>query len=218
MVPLYEQNPYKTSQITPENRKDKLTIKGLPMSVSNEDIQNMLVSKGIVLSTPIKFSQMRDEHGSLPRYKNGDRFVYCQPFQPSIPCQQKVGDFKCHGKNNYECRSCALIGHKTGDEQCPAKTEDSILAFSGYQWISNHYLTPIVVFDQDEPFRSTEHAFFWKMALDFGHEDLAARIKEAVHAGAVKQLRKEMEETARYEWEDENTGIMKDLIIQKAKT
>ena len=56
------------------------------------------------------------------------------------------------------------------------------------------------------------------MALDFGQEDLAARIKEAVHAGVVKQLSKEMEETARYEWEDENTGIMKDLIIHKAKT
>ena len=50
------------------------------------------------------------------------------------------------------------------------------------------------------------------------HDDLAARIKEAVHAGVVKQMSKEMEETARYEWEDENTGIMKDLIIQKAKT
>ena len=224
VVPLYEQNPYKTSQITPEDRKDKLTIKGLPMSVSNEDIKNMLLSKGIGLSTPIKFSQMRDEHGSLTRYKNGDRFVYCQPFQPSIPRQQKVGDFKClvyhHGKNNYECRSCALTGHKAGDEQCPAKAEeDSILTFSGYQHpMSNHYLTPIVAFDQDEPFKSIEHAFFWKMALDFGQEDLAARIKKAVHAGVVKQLSKEMEETARYEWEDENTGIMKDLIIQKAKT
>ena len=194
------------------------------MSVSNEDIKNMLLSKGIVLSTSIKFSQMRDEHGSLTRYKNGDRFAYCQPFQPSIPRQQKVGDFKClvyhHGKNNYECRSCALTGHKAGDEQCPAKAEeDSILAFSGYQHpMSNHYLTPIVAFDQDEPFKSIEHAFFWKMALDFGQEDLAARIKKAVHAGVVKQLSKEMEETARYEWEDENTGIMKDLIIQKAKT
>ena len=84
--------------------------------------------------------------------------------------------------------------------------------------MSNHYLTPIVAFDQDEPFKSIEHAFFWKMALDFGQEDLAARIKEAVHAGVVKQLSKEMEGTARCEWEDENTGIMKDLIIQKAKT
>ena len=158
------------------------------MSVSNEDIKNMLISKGIVLSTPIKFSQMFDEHGSLTRYKNGDRFVYCQPFQPSIPRQQKVGDFKClvyhPGKSNYECKPCALIGHIAGDEQCPVKAEeDCILAFSGYQHpMSNHYLTPIVAFDQDEPFKSIENAFFWNMALDFGQEDIVIRIKEAVHA------------------------------------
>ena len=75
-----------------------------------------------------------------------------------------------------------------------------------------------MAFDQDEPFKSIEHAYFWKMALDFGQEDLAAMIKDAIHAGVVKRLSKDMEETARYEWEDENTGEMKDLIVQKAKT
>ena len=36
MVPLYEQNPFRTNQKSPEDKKDKLTIRGLPKSVSKK--------------------------------------------------------------------------------------------------------------------------------------------------------------------------------------
>ena len=81
-VPLYEQNPFTTNQ-----KKDKLTVKGLPLSVSSQEIKNLLESNGVVLSSSIKFSQMRDEDGNLTRYKNGDRYMYCEPFKPPLPRQ-----------------------------------------------------------------------------------------------------------------------------------
>ena len=154
MVPLYEQNPFKTNQRTPEDRKDKLTIKGLPLSVSNDEVQNLLESKKVVLSSQVKYGYMRDESGALTAFKNGDRFVYCEPFNPPIPRQQKICDFHClvfhHGKDNNQCKSCNILGHRSGDPQCPARAADNtILAFSGYQHpLSNHFLTPIKAFSR----------------------------------------------------------------------
>ena len=45
-VPMYDQHPYKTNQGSPEDRKDKITTKWLPISVSSQEIQTMLESKG----------------------------------------------------------------------------------------------------------------------------------------------------------------------------
>ncbi len=224
MVPLYEQNPFATHQRIPEDKKDKLTIKGLPLSVSNIEVKTLLESKRIVLSSQVKYGYMRDDNGTLTSYKNGDRFVYCTPFDPPISRQQKIGEFNClvfhHGKDNQMCRSCNTMGHRSGDARCAAKAEEgSILAFSGYQHpLSNHFLTPIKAFDLNQPFKSIEHAFFWRMAIDLGKEDLAERIKDAVHAGVVKRLSKEIDDDDRQTWEDDNLDVMKQLLIEKAKT
>ena len=44
-------------------------------------------------------------------------------------------------------------------------------------------MTPISAFDMDVPFKSVEHAFFFKMATDLGYHELTGRIKTAEHAG-----------------------------------
>lgn len=224
-VSLYEQNPFKTNQASPNDQKDKLTIKGLPLSVSNEEIKSMLEDKGVVLSSSIMYACMRNEDGSLTSYRNGDRYLYCNPLPQSIPRQQRVCGFYCtvyhHGRDNgRECKSCTLVGHKPGDPSCPALPEaDSILAFSGYQHVlSNHYMTPICAFGMEEPFKSVEHAFFFKMATDMGYKDLADRIMNAEHAGVVKRLSKDMAEDERRTWEESNVSVMKQLLTEKART
>ena len=222
-VPMYDQNPYKTNQGSPEDRKDKITIKGLPISVSSQGIQNMLESKGVVLSSWIMYAHMRDENGGLTEFKNGDRFFYCEPLPNSIPRQQKVCGFYCsvyhHGRDNARaCKSCARVGHKSGDSECPARVDDgAILAFSGYQHpLSNHFMTPIDAFGA--VFKTVEHAFFWKMSSDMGLNHLAEKIKNSEHAGIVKRLSKEINETERIEWEESNLDIMKELLMEKALT
>ena len=200
MVALFDQNPYQNNL----QSRDKLTIKGLPLHMKNDDLKTMLKSKGMVLCSPIKFSIIRDETGQFTNYKNGDRFLYCKPLPQPIPRQQQVGDHNCyvyhHGKN-MQCKSCSQMGHKAGDVAYPGRAkEDSILAFRGYEDpLSNHYPTPIQAFDQD--FRSLEHAFFWKMATDLEKHELAARIKAAAHAGVAKRLSKEMAEEEREAWD-----------------
>jgi ribA/ribD-fused uncharacterized protein len=226
MVALYEQNPFSTNQKSPEDKKDKLTIKGLPKSVSNDEVKNFLVSKDIVMSSDVRWSFMRDENGSLTSYINGDRFVYCEPFDVPIPRSQKICSFPCtvlhHGKDSMHCKSCNTAGHKTGDMTCKAlAAKDSILAFRGYQHpLSNHYPTPIDAFDFDfeQAFKSVEHAFCWKMASEMNQHDLAAKIKNATHAGVVKQLCKELNEEDVNTWENDNLQIMNDLLREKAKS
>ena len=223
-VPLYEQNPFKTRQISPEDIKDKLTIKNLPLSVSNKEVASMLADKGVVLSSNVKYAFMRDEHGGLTSIKNGDRFVCCQPFETPLPRQQKICGFPCllfhHGKSNNECKSCNTQGHRAGDERCSARAEKgTIYGFSGYLHpLSNHFMTPIRVFNEEEPFKSIEHALFWKMAVDFGLDDLAEKIRNATHAGVVKSLSKEIEETERISWEERNMETIKGLLIEKARS
>ena len=221
---LYEQNPFKTKLLSPEDRKDKLTIKGLPISVSNDEVVSVLENKGIILSTQVKFANIRNENGSLTSYRNGDRYVYCQPFSPSVPRQQKICSFFCtvlhHGKDGYACKSCNQLGHKPGDVRCPGRAEEgSILAFRSYEHVlSNHFMTPIHAFGSKVVFKSVEHAFFYKMAVDLEREELAGRIKDAAHAGIVKRLSKEMPEEDRIAWEDEHMDIMRYLLKEKAKT
>lgn len=224
MVPMYEQNPFRTNQTSPNDKKDKLTIKGLPLSVSNEEVEKMLQDNNVELATDVRFGNMRDENGALTSYLNGDRYVYCVPFDPPIPRQQKVGDFHCsvihHGKDNMCCRSCNTQGHRAGDERCPALSEEgSILAFSGYQHpLSTHFATPILAFNQSEPFKSIEQAYWWKMASDIGNSKLAVKIRNAVHAGIVTNLIKDLDDEMKHTWEEENVHIMKQLLMIKAQS
>ena len=116
VVPLYEQNPFKTHQKTPKEIKDKLTVRGLPLSVSNQEIQTLLESKGVVLASSIKYSQIRNEDGTLTKFLNGDRFLYCEPLSTPLPRQQTVCNFQClvyhHGMNNNQCKSCNTLNEE----------------------------------------------------------------------------------------------------------
>jgi ribA/ribD-fused uncharacterized protein len=221
LVPLYDQNPMKTKQTSPEDRKDKLTIRGLPVSLSHDEVKNFLENKNVILSSKIIFSLMRDDNGALTNFTTGDRFLYCNPFDPPLEKQQQIGNFYCqiyhHGKDGQTCRSCNTAGHRAGDALCKAKAADgSILAYIGFEHpLSNHFLTPIAAFGENEAFKSVEHGFSWKMATDLNMEDLATNIKNAKHAGIVKQLCRDIDESTRHKWEDNNMATMRELLKSK---
>ena len=221
-VPLYDQNPYVTYPGLPVQKKmnsDKLTIRNLPLSVSNDEIEKMLVEKSVVLRSPIRYGFIRNEDGELTTYKSGDRYVFVEPFETPLPRQQEIGIFQClvlhHGKNGPPCRSCGVQGHKPGEDACKAKPKDKILAFKGYQHpLSNHYPSKLSVYDMD--FKSLEAAFFYRMATEFDKTQLAEAIKGAKHAGIVKRLSKDIaEDEDRWKWEEDNTQVMVHLLNAK---
>ena len=101
---------------------DTLTIRNLPLSVSSDEIEKMLVEKSVVLRSPIRYGFIRNEDGELTTYKSGDRYVFVEPFETPLPRQQEIGILQClvlhHGKNGPPCRSCGVQGHKPGDDAC----------------------------------------------------------------------------------------------------
>ena len=105
MVALFDQNPYQNNL----QSRDKLTIKGLPLHMKNDDLKTMLESKGVVLCSPIKFSLIRDETGQFTNYKNGDRFLYCEPLPQPIPRQQQVGDHNCYVYHHGEKHAMQIL-------------------------------------------------------------------------------------------------------------
>ena len=225
-VLLYDQNPNQSryqminGQHNAPLNNEKLTIKNIPLSVSNDEIKRMLEENGVTLRSAIKYGCIRDSSGYLTSYKSGDRFVYVRPFDTPLSRSQKVGNFSCivihHGKET-PCVVCGESGHKVGDLGCKALPTETIRAFKGFRHpLSNHFPCRLQVYESE--FKSVEHAYFWQMATEFGNSDLATEIQNSAHAGEVKKLSKLIaEDDKRFTWETDNIDVMKFLLQAKAK-
>ena len=224
-VRLYDENPFNNNNQKNEKR-DKLTVRGLPLSVNNDEIKQILEEQQVKICSPIKFTFLRKEDGTLTSCKTGDRFMFIEKADETVKRNHTIGGYQCtivhHGRNNFLCKSCNKIGHKIGDETCQAKAkEDKTLAFSGYQHpLSNEYPTPIQAFKQHKPFSSITQAYLWKMANDLDQTELAEEICAAKHAGMVKRMSKRIPDEVKRSWEEkeENLDTMKKLLDIKART
>ena len=219
-IQIYDRNPQDILSKTQIN--DKLTIKDIPMDVSNSEIREVLEKEGVRFVSPIKDSYERDLQGNLTSYRNGDRFAYIMKMDTIVKRTHEIGQHIAtvihHGRDNRPCRGCNQIGHKIGSQECPALPENSIYAFKSYQNpLSNHYPCELIMFGEVIPFKSFEHALFWKMAMDHGKPSMAYFIKEAEHAGVAKTMSKVMPDAEREEWEDENKDVIKCMLYEKFK-
>ena len=206
LVTLYEQNPYISRQDDPRNANDKLTMKNVPLSVSNEEFVRMLEMNGVELKSKVHYSYLREANGTLTSYMSGDRFVYVTPFDTPLPQNQLVANFPCivvhHGKN-FRCKSCGEMGHKTGDENCKAKPKEDIYTFKGYTHpLSNRFSFEFDMYGLN--FSSVEQAFYWRMATEMGNNTIADRIKRCKHAGQVHRVCKDLaSDVSKFQWEEQ---------------
>lgn len=222
-IPLYDTNPSASGQNSPDDLREKITIKYLPLSVSNTEIQSFFVQKGVKLTSPIQYSRARDPDGRLTDYKNGDRYCYAQaPIQPKLQRLARIAGIHCrmfhNGQFSNDCKACNQPGHKIGDISCPAlNNEDNITTFRSYNMVlSNMHASTITVFGED--FKSVEHAYQWKKALDIGAKTMADKIKNAQHAGVAKQLSKDLPKEQVDQWaETKSEEIMTALIRHKSR-
>ena len=124
MVSLHEQSP--------EERTEKLTIKGLPLSVGNKEVKDFLLNNNIKLLSRVMYSYIRDDDGARTGFKDGDRFVYCHPFNISLSHRQTIHGYPCviyrQQRSRSTCKSCNLYGHKAGDHLCPARKEEGSIS------------------------------------------------------------------------------------------
>ena len=211
-IPLYDNDPWSNNGKTKENEMDKLTLKFIPLFVDNADVKSMLVSNGVEILSDIKYGAERDGNGNVTRWMNGDRYVFIKPLNPPIKRQQTVAGFQCeiihHGKDNKPCHACNQVGHTVGSKNCPAYPTEKIYTFRGFAHpLSNHYEYDLAIWGRN--FKSNEHAFYWRMAMDMDKLDLAERIKNAKHGGAARAIGKGIaDEEIRLKWELTNGPII----------
>ena len=161
-----------------DSKNDKITIKNIPLSVSNDQIRKLIEDNDLHTVSPIKYGYIRDDDGQLTKYKSGDRFVYVKAVDKMVPRKQKVGEFPCivihHGKS-LPCLACGRRGHKVADDNCIAKPTRPILAFRSYEHpLSTQY--PCTITYLNKEFTSVDHAYYRYMARAFGNDELATRI------------------------------------------
>ena len=83
---------------------DKITIKDLPIYITNEAIKAELEEKGVKFVSAVKDSFERDHDGHLTSYRNGDKFAYIQKMDEPVPRNMTIA-------NN----SCTIIHHQVRD-------------------------------------------------------------------------------------------------------
>lgn len=124
-IPLRSQNPFAVRNSEgKEIPSTRLSIDGLPVSISSSDIEGYLRKEGTNFRSPILWEKARDRNGKLTRWVTGRRFVWID--LPTTPLKNRiqVGSFMAklyyreQPKPEIQCFDCQKVGHKRFDPIC----------------------------------------------------------------------------------------------------
>ena len=219
-LPLFEKNPRTTNTSDPNQKVEKITVRELPVSVSDEEVKSFLESKGVHLTSDIRVAKERDDDGELTSFFNGDRYVYAMsPVQPVLPFIARIAEQRCrifHASQQNTCTVCGTLGHRAKGTDCPAYTDlQEIETVVSYQNpLSNMYMGSPIEY-QDKVYKSVEHAYQALKAESAGMYRLAEEICQASHAGIAKALGKKVPESST--WDGKRVEIMTELLSARAQ-
>ena len=236
-VTIYTENPF-SANLQENMSAVKLTIKDIPLSYSNDEVQNFLVNLGAQTTCEIKFSKARDRSGALTEFLNGDRYVYlnkdhtlahplprfsvcgsfnCRLFhegQPAAFCTncQSEGHTKRFCTKPKVCLACKCPGHAEGDAVCECYEENSCTLFGGSNDpLSNFHQSSFEYSGIVVP--SAEHAYQYRKAMMNGKPDIAKQILDTKTPWEAKKLARDIKCDSK--WEKENVKVMVDIITAK---
>jgi hypothetical protein len=142
---LHDDNPFLVrGNEGQEIKSTKVIISNIPISFSNREIENALISLGCKPSSKLIEECDREDNGRLTRWKTGRRFMFIE--MPNAPLEKQVkigmctakiyhkeqrmmdnpfcGNCLSNGHRKHECehpvvcRNCRQPGHKAGDILC----------------------------------------------------------------------------------------------------
>ena len=222
-VTLHDSNPY----INPPEYlpSEKVIIKDIPLDVDNSEIKLYLESKQVAMTSDIKYCTIMRPDRTWSDYRNGDRYVYVRtPLLPVLPRIAVIAGYKCriiHRSQKDICKSCRQLGHKCGDEVCPAllSRDRENYSFRGYRMtLSNMW--PCNISYDGKHFKTLEHAYQWKKAKSLGYDNVANAIHHARHGGAAKGIADEWipyMEAEEWSRSTDAKQVMEDLLSIKAR-
>ena len=182
-------NPYEMNQMkfSDSIRTEKITFKDIPLS----DIDGTKMIERYIVDHPqlavmsdVCYSRIKINNKLTP-FRSGDRFVYVKAdFSPALPENTQIGCYNVrisHRSQEPHCRRCDGSSHRTDDiQKCPNYQPDDgkIVAFrEDWDIFSNFFMCKVKVFGRI--FKSAEHAYQWKKAMDCLREDVADPIQAA---------------------------------------
>ena len=148
-VTLYAKNPFILVNGNGEEvPSTKLTVDGIPLSYSGEEIVDKLKNMGVNLLGPLVMERARNDEGKMTRWLTGRRWVWietpktplprnitCEPFtaklyhkemkqtQKTTKCGRclKEGHVARHCEDEVACWGCGGKGHR--NSECPRSLE-----------------------------------------------------------------------------------------------
>ena len=240
---IYDSNPYSTGVKHPKDPVLKVTINGLPLSVDDSAVYEMLNKFDITIKSDLKYENIR--HPITKRMTsvlNGNRFLYITPLsEKSLPRNVTCAGIKCrlyhygqttnvpklqcyncwqfghtaHQCNEEKaCRVCHKPGHEPGSPDCEHyKKTDHVIAFHGKENPISNFF-PCEINIFGEQHQSAEHAYQLTKALRAGSLEIAEKIRKAPTALEAKKIGNSVKDPE--EWNNEKLEIMEKIVSAKA--
>lgn len=145
---FFDTNPYSSGNHDPTVNTLKIRLCGLPLSIDESAVIELLDKLGVKLRSKILYEKIRHPvTNKMTSILNGNRFVYIEPLengkvlprvnycagircllfhygqpkiQRNLTCNQcwETGHTAKNCKNTPRCRVCKTSGHKPGDSKC----------------------------------------------------------------------------------------------------
>ena len=97
-IDVFTTNPFSAGTENPNETVIRVLVKGVPLSVEDECIKNMLVKMGAKLTSDIKYEKIRNPNTRrMTEILNGNRFVYMEPLanKKFLPRTSFCAGLKC---------------------------------------------------------------------------------------------------------------------------
>ena len=242
---VYDSNPYSTGAASPNDAVLKVTVSGLPLSVDDSAVMELLGKYDVKTKSELKYEKIRHPvTHRMTSVLNGNRFLYISPLadNKSLPRNVYCAGLKCRifhrGQNKnrpkLQCFNCWGEGHKSDD--CEEEKKCRVCLQPGHapgSELCEHYAKAknVVAFKgKENPIsnfypcdlrvfgemhQSAEHAFQLTKAVRSGNMEAAEKVRSAKTALDAKRIGATVRDPQ--DWATEKLEVMEEIVSSKAE-
>lgn len=241
---FYDTNPYSSGATSVSQQTLKIRICGLPLSVDESAVHEMLNKLKVKLTSKILYEKIRHPvTNKMTSILNGTRFMYIEPLpageslpkfntcaglrckilhfgQPKnnhiLQCTNcwKTGHTKSICKNDSCCKVCQKPGHLPGQKECPHYEVQKHIAPFSGSQDVLSNFYPCELDIYGVKHKSAEHAFQYTKAIRCGDLDAASKITAAEDALSAMRLGKKIKTNE--QWNATKEAVMEEIIENKS--
>ena len=215
-IKVFNENPINT------NPSEKLTIKDLPMELSDDDILQHLVNTYPEHKFISRVMKSKDEISRyrFSKYLTGDRYVYIQaPYPCQFPKHGVIASFSCrfwHSTQDGRCKRCNSPSHSTREFlSCPAYRDNQNIRIirDPNDPLCNFYTCDMKY--RNIMFCSSEHAYQFHKCKFVDNEDAASAVLHAATPKLAKEIASKIPDNELGDWNNHKDVVMHDILMAK---